>query len=643
MTNAESPHPTAPASRLRLAIALLAVATWAGLVSGLAEYGAIAARSAIGARVTVDLLRLNRHASWMIPAADASIFAATGLLLAALALAAPRAARKVAGPTLGILASGAILMRVPSLHVLARWALACGFGLQAARLASRHPLGFGRLVRWSLPALAIAAASLGPWQYRRIVDAERRALAALPAAESGAPNVLLLVLDTVRADHMSLYGYQRDTTPNLARLAASGVRFDQARSAAPWTLPSHASLLTGRWPHQLAADEDHAMNRAYPTLAEFLSDRGYATAGFVANTYYCNAAYGLDRGFARYEDCYENAEVSLDEVARCSALGRLAYGLGSAAGWLPPLEANQGKDAARLNRDALAWIDSQKGRPFFAFLNYLDAHDPYLLPEGDHRRFGLRPESPEDFALLRGWHDSNKQNVTPRQVDLVRDAYDDCIAYLDAQLGLLFEDLDRRGLRKNTVVIVTSDHGEQLGERRLYGHGRSLYHQELHVPLLVLAPDARRGLVVRAPTSLRDLPATIADLTGLSGRSPFPGGSLAASWNRGGEPNRPVLSEVSHRPKTTSKNPNRPPAWRGPMSSIVDRDRVYIRNADGREEIYDLASDPDETRDLAKTDRAAALLAPFRATLDRLKTGPDAPDSRTASHRPAGPRSPVLR
>ena len=127
-------------------------------------------------------------------------------------------------------------------------------------------------------------------------------------------------------------------------------------------------------------------------------------------------------------------------------------------------------------------------RPFFAFLNYIDAHAPYLLPEGDHRRFGVRPETSEDLKTLRGWHGANKENVTPHQVQLVSDAYDDCIAYLDVRIGRLLEDLKGRGLLENTVVIVTSDHGEHLGEQRLYGHGCSLYRPELHVPLLVLAP-----------------------------------------------------------------------------------------------------------------------------------------------------------
>ena len=119
---------------------------------------------------------------------------------------------------------------------------------------------------------------------------------------AGSPNVLLIVLDTVRADHLSLYGYPRPTTPNLERLARRGIRFDQARAAAPWTLASHANMFTGRWPHELAVEWMRPLRGDVPTLAEYLGSLGYATAGFAGNTFYCSYDSGLDRGFTHYED-----------------------------------------------------------------------------------------------------------------------------------------------------------------------------------------------------------------------------------------------------------------------------------------------------------------------------------------------------
>src|SRR5262249_1413595 len=134
------------------------------------------------------------------------------------------------------------------------------------------------------------------------VSPGRSSLGRRPAPPRGAKNVLLIVLDTVRAQSLSLYGYSRDTTPNLRRIAARGVRFDQALSTAPWTAPSHASMFTGRWPHELSIGWSRPLDATHPTLAEFLSARGYKTAGFVANTTYCSYETGLDRGFARYDD-----------------------------------------------------------------------------------------------------------------------------------------------------------------------------------------------------------------------------------------------------------------------------------------------------------------------------------------------------
>jgi len=432
-------------------------------------------------------------------------------------------------------------------------------------------------------------------------------------------NVLLVVMDTVRSDRLSLHGYGRKTTVNLDRLAPRAIRFDQARSTAPWTLPSHVSMFTGLWPHQAAVGEDRPLGASHSTLAEFLAARGYLTAGFVANTYFCNSWYGLGRGFAHYEDFYdEDLVVSVTETLRSSSLGRCLVRLVN----LPLGGDRRRKDAARINRDFLDWLSEQeKGRPFFAFLNFFDAHSPYLLPEGCDRRFG-RAETAAELAVLQDWDNRPKQNIPENEVTLVSDAYDDCIAYLDSQIGKLIDELERRGVLDNTLVIITSDHGEELGEHGLFGHGRSLYSQEVHVPLMILAPgDRAAGRIVGDPVSLRDLPATIVDLLGASGDSPFPGNSLARYWKPG--PGRldpsttAVLCEVALREKV-SKNQNRAPAWRGPMKSVVALGKTYIRNADGREELYDLLSDPADSRDLVESIDSTDSLARLRDTLQSL-------------------------
>jgi arylsulfatase A-like enzyme len=434
--------------------------------------------------------------------------------------------------------------------------------------------------------------------------------------------VLLIVLDTVRADRMSLYGYERDTTPALARLASRAVTFNRARSTAPWTLPSHSSMMTGRWRHELSAGMNAPLDHAEPTLAEYLAGRGYATAGFVSNTTYAGAETGLDRGFARFED----HSLSIRDVLWTTGIGRR---------FLCPLFApqarcsdghpndHQRKSAARIRRDFLTWLDGNEGdgRPFFAFLNLFDAHNPYLTPDDFPPRFGIRPESERDLRLFERWFITDKTKLSPRDAKLVSDAYDDCLAYLDSQVDGILCDLALRGRLEDTLVIITADHGEHFGEHGLYGHASSLYDQELHVPLLVLLPRAAQaGRSVADPVSLRDLPATVVDVLGLADGSPFPGRSLARFWSENPGANiqdEPVLASVDG-PVQAAPNQGRSPVFRGPMKAVASGAQVYIRNGDGREELFDVDADPGQSRDLAGLDESRSDLERLRDKMDRM-------------------------
>ena len=282
-----------------------------------------------------------------------------------------------------------------------------------------------------------------------------------------------------------------------------------------------------------------------PTLAGSLASRGYATGGFVANTWYCNAAFGLDRGFARGLRPQSTLDGLRGRRLVVAGPPRTA-GLAAYVGLCDPVEGVGDKPAcARDGRCGLAWIDGVKDRPFFASLNYFDAHATYLLPEGvPHRKFGLLPATPEEQKLLRGWHDGDKKNVTPRQAKLALDGYNECLAFLDQHVGRLVDELERRGRLRNTVVVITSDHGEEFGEHGLYGHGRSLYSQELHVPLIVFGPGVPAGRRVERPVDLRDLAATSVELLGQGGDLvEFPGHSLSGVWSDAPMPSAPILSE----------------------------------------------------------------------------------------------------
>jgi arylsulfatase A-like enzyme len=603
----------------------MGLAALTGLVVGFAEVSILVIWHACSRSTVLGSLQMNRHYYWMIPAVHLTCFTACALPLAVAAIVRPQWARRTAILLLSTLGFFALLLIIQGLYASASGCLAVALSLQIVRWVKPDDPRLRRTVRVGLPVLLVALAVLGMWRYNQVVFKEQRALASLPARPPGTPNVLLVVLDTVRADRLSLYGYQRATTPNLARLAGRGVVFGEARSAAPWTLPSHASMFTGRWPHELGVSGDRPLDGRYPTLAEYLAGQGYATAGFVANTYFCNSWYGLDRGFAHYEDYYEdNVIVSPGEALRCAALGRWLIRSFGATTNARPEAANTLKDARKISDDFLRWVEARRDRPYFAFLNYMDAHDPYLPPAGYAGRFGVKPETPAEIERIRHWHHVRSASVSTRDRTLVLDSYDDCLAYLDEQLGRLFDTLEARGILRDTLVIVTADHGEQLGEHGLYGHGKSLYRAEVHVPLLIFGPGGiPAGQCVSRPVSLRDLAATVVERLGLNEHSPLPGHSLAPLWapapdrSNATVPTSPALSEVAIRTRI-SRNAQRAPAQRGPMSSLVHEGKVYIRDAVGREELYDLAEDRAEEKNLAGLPPDRDVLEQCRSALRSL-------------------------
>jgi arylsulfatase A-like enzyme len=608
---------------------------WFGLLAGGLELMMTLVHRALNPHVSLDALRTNRHFLWMIPVADLVIFAAAGLTLALLKRFQGGLARWVSWRLpVGLLFAN-LLLTVEGLQVTAAFSLAGGLAATIGpALEARAGARFGRFVAASSFVMGLGLLVLTGVSYDKVVFAERSVLAELPPAKPGAPNVLLIVLDTVRAASLSLYGHNRPTTPNLERLARTGFVFSEARSTAPWTLPSHASMMTGRWPHELSVGWDLPLDGTFPTLAETLQNQGYATAGFVGNVYYCNALYGLDRGFARYEDAYENQTVSLFEIVRSSGLGKqivraLGYPIRLSDG-----ETSLRKTAGMIDRDVLGWLGKKpSGRPFFVFVNYYDAHRPHVL-EGDRsKRFGIAAlPCPEQYEIDKRFLDLAGKTV-PADVEHQRivnegfqryhDRYDTSIAFLDRHVGQLVDEIKRRGLLDNTLVIVTSDHGEQLGEHGVIAHGASLYRPEMHVPLLIIAPGGSASAkVVSEPVSLRDIPATVAEYVGLGAQHPFPGASLTRLLHNA-EPAAPeaqsILSEVEHN-EVLPRSPQIPSSL-GPAVSLVSSDRVYIRSAGGREELYDRVHDPLESVDLAKYPQYRPEIDRFRKELNRAWTG----------------------
>ncbi|HXE57647.1 MAG TPA: sulfatase, partial [Gemmatimonadales bacterium] len=454
----------------------------------------------------------------------------------------------------------------------------------------------------SLPPLAglVLVLALGIEVASRVV--ERWRVARLPAPAAGAPNVLLLVLDTVRSMSLGLYGYERPTTPALEAWARRGVVFERAYATAPWTLPSHGSMFTGRWPHELSTGWSSPLDRTHPTLAEALARRGYATGGFVANLLYCSRQHGLARGFARYDDF----PVSPGEVLVSSSLGRFLTNRSRVRRLVGYYDVLGRKSAAEINRAFLGWIESVGDRPFFAFLNYYDAHEPYLPPDSLARRFasgGVRRPHRIAYQLHEASR-SQRGAMTPEETRAERDAYDAAIAHLDAEIDRLFRELDRRGVLQRTLVIVTSDHGEHFGEHGLFGHGHRLYRPALEVPLVLIFPGrVPAGQRVREPVSLRDLPATTLALLGDSSSHRFPGASLTRFWGGDSLPvPQLILAEVDR-------------GRRRYHVAAVAEGLYYIRKPGGVEEVYALEGDPLQLRNLAGDPGLAPLIDRIRARI----------------------------
>ncbi len=518
---------------------------------------------------------------------------------------------------LATLAIWGALLRMP-MYGACSLLMAAGLGRLIGDAVAAPGLDSRRLRRISAAfagVLGVLAVGTSGWQAVR----ESRAVAALPAPPPQARNVVLIVWDTVRAYNVSSYGHPRDTTPNLRRWAQRGVQYNYTLAPAPWTFPSHVSFFTGQWPLRTNTQWKMKLDAPDPTLAEYLASHGYQTAGFAANTNCCTYESGLDRGFAHYED-YSLAPLSI--LAR-TVPGQWILPKILRLGGFYNLEKwvrLQSRDAGGINGSFLAWLGQRRlDRPFFAFLNYFDAHEPYVPPANFEGRFGIRPRGRLDHEFLLDFTAIEKDERPVRDMYMARDCYDDCIAYLDEQLGHLLDQLESQGLLANTDVIITSDHGEEFAEHGIVGHAYSVKLNEVAVPLVILSPGAPAGRSVFGPVSLRDLPASVVDRLGLSDGSPFPGRSLAVYWDLpsaklSAELTSPAFSEQTGQ-KEFGPRPGPGGFEPGVQMSIVSSGFHYIRNGAGDEQLYNIIKDPFEMSDVLKSADQRGQVIPFRRKL----------------------------
>jgi arylsulfatase A-like enzyme len=454
--------------------------------------------------------------------------------------------------------------------------------------------GRSTLLNAALAAICVATLGCGGSESEADAPAGVPSIGAAPSR--GQPPVILISLDTLRADRLGVYGYDKPTTPNLAAVAAGAKLYTNAHATSPWTLPSHASMFTGLYPFEhgchrydhggpirdpdMPREEIHALNAAlmeassldpsFLTLAEVMAGNGYRTGAVIANPSYLSEKYRLDQGFETY-DIHEGGAREINELA-------------------------------------LQWLDGKQDKPFFLFLNYMDTHLPYAC----HAREGFPDVGTQKDAnrvvtgLRKVTVNDDPQQIAAR-VRRMSWMYDVSLANLDEQLGALFDRLRELDLFDRSLIIVTSDHGEFLGEHELIEHGQDVYEPVLGIPLIVKAPGQTAGETDGDVISLTHVPGLV---LGAAHLPDLPEGidKLSSHW-----PRRDAIAEN----RLFGKNP--PTDIRFRTTKCVRRviyfeDYKYIESSDGRHELYDLARDPGELDNLIDREgEAKAALAELLA------------------------------
>lgn len=390
------------------------------------------------------------------------------------------------------------------------------------------------------------------------------------------PNVLLIVVDTLRADHLGAYGHERPTSPHLDALAASGVRYPQALSTAPWTTPSIAALMTSRYPSSVGIESEKArLADEALLLAEVLQEAGYLTGAAVSHSF-CASQWGFGQGFDGFDESnvLGHAAVTTDGV---TARGK-------------------------------SFLDeaAEQERPWMLWLHYFDPHCAYVEderhPMGGRGAYDGKVQSGELYRkVLRQWRRYDESDWHE-----MRRLYDSEIARTDAGIGELLAHLDKLGLADNTLVVLTADHGEEFHDHGGVGHAKTLYSEVLHVPLILRYPRADARFAAAQPAapqgwvSLVDVAPTVLEVCDLEQPTAFVGLSLL----RARTPDAPhyVFGET-HRA--------------GGLRTVLAHDFKLIRWLETpRTQLFDLAADPGETQDLSRDPAHKQRLAELNEALD---------------------------
>jgi arylsulfatase A-like enzyme len=459
-------------------------------------------------------------------------------------------------------------------------------------------------------------------------------------AASSQPNVLFVVLDTVRKDHLTPYGYDRETTPNLADFAEEARVYEQATAPAPWTLPVHASLFTGQYPSQHGATQENPYLEDATTLAESLSRAGYATSCYSSNAWITPYTHLTD-GFDDQDNFFKvmpgdllsgplaRVWKTMNDSDRLRSLADRVVELGNAVH--ERLAAGGGEDSktpAVIDRTQ-SFIEDNPD-PFFSFINLMDAHLPYHPPEEYVEQFAPGVDSTEVCQNSKAYN-CGARDIDDAEWTDIRGLYDAEIRHIDDQLGRLFDWLRAENLWEETMVVVCADHGELHGEHDLYGHEFCIYDQLVNVPLLVKHPDLPAGRDDDI-VELHDLYHTVLDATDTApAGEPLDGQrSLLAEDYRAFEDgdtafveyHRPVveLNQLESIASSAGIDLDENSRFYSRMRAARRTDAKYIRNERIPDEVYRIEDDPGEGTNLLGTDDPVvdeldAVLSAFEASV----------------------------
>ena len=430
------------------------------------------------------------------------------------------------------------------------------------------------------------------------------------------PNVILISIDTLRADHLSCYGYHRNTTPHIDKIAAEGTIFRRNYSTGVWTPPGHASMLTGLYVSEHGVYGENRLNRNIPTIADTLKVHEYQTAGFVNNSQ-VGELVGFEKGHDEFVEVWKGVKSK-------SFTDRVLKGI---ARKIRKKTGHEDMGAQKTNRMFNHWVGNKidKDKPFYAFLHYIEPHNPLNPPRPFKNRFFDHSSHNIDVMKV------NKvaynplicfvEDIQPNEYEIhsLKSLYDGEIAYIDHRIGEIISALKRNHYYDDTMIIITSDHGEHFGEHGLWSHTASLYNEVLHIPLIIKFPKGIDHIQeVQACTQLVDIFPTIMEVTGVSEKEQIntSGSSLVYRANMSDIYHKYIFAEWEGRipyfiqgkigSNDSSREINR---ITNKLWMIADGNYKYISASDGSEELYDLNVDRKEQNNLIYRSRdvAAAL------------------------------------